>query len=172
MTAFDGPAVGFEFPGLRIGVAEYAEGPTGFTVFQPPNGGPMAVDVRGGSVGVVGDCYGWAHGVCLAGGSLYGLEAAGGVMAELAAQREYTTAFTQFPLVAGAIIDCSSTMVRGCVDRETGQRTHPDQLAGEWARHVFPVESTSSGDAAILNVGENTTLTVVVTNMRLSGRNL
>lgn len=32
-VTLDGPALTFDFPGLRIGVAEYVEGPTGTTVF-------------------------------------------------------------------------------------------------------------------------------------------
>lgn len=74
-TSFDGPALEFDFPGLRIGVAEYDEGPTGCTVFHFPEGATTASDVRGGSVGLTGD-YDRNHAICFAGGSLYGLEAA------------------------------------------------------------------------------------------------
>ena len=49
-TQFEGPALELDFPGLRNGVAEYEEGPTGCTVFHlRPGGGACAVDVRGGS---------------------------------------------------------------------------------------------------------------------------
>ena len=44
------------------------------------------------------------HAICLAGGSLYGLEATAGVAAELLRQRGYATAWTDIPLVSGAII--------------------------------------------------------------------
>src|SRR4051794_7995566 len=76
-TTFDGPALEFDFPALQIGVAEYTEGPTGCTVFAFPAGASVEVDLRGGSPGVLGD-YGFTHAICLAGGSLYGLEAATG----------------------------------------------------------------------------------------------
>ena len=33
VTAFDSPHLDFDFPGLKIGCAEYEEGPTGCTVF-------------------------------------------------------------------------------------------------------------------------------------------
>ncbi len=103
-TEHDGPALRFDFPGLGIGVAEYDEGPTGCTVFQfQPNGAAAATDVRGGSPGQIGG-YEWVHAICLAGGSLYGLEAATGVAAELFAQRGYATSWTEIPLVSGAII--------------------------------------------------------------------
>jgi hypothetical protein len=38
LTEFAGPALTFELEGLEIGVAEYAEGPTGCTVFLLPMG--------------------------------------------------------------------------------------------------------------------------------------
>ena len=44
-----------DFPGLEIGVAEYAEGPTGCTVFHFPRDASMHIDVRGGSPGINGE---------------------------------------------------------------------------------------------------------------------
>jgi L-aminopeptidase/D-esterase-like protein len=99
----EGPVLEFDFPGLEIGVAEYAEGPTGCTVFHFPAGAALSVDIRGGSSSVVGD-YGWTHAICLTGGSIYGLEAVAGVGAELFAQCEYDTAFDKIALTAGAVI--------------------------------------------------------------------
>ena len=94
----------FDFPGLRIGIAEYEEGPTGCTVFHlPPGGAACSVDIRGGSPGTIGN-YEWAHAVCFGGGSLYGLEAACGVAAELMAMRGYTVGWTDVELVLGAIV--------------------------------------------------------------------
>ena len=40
----------FDFPGLRIGVAEYDEGPTGCTVFHFEGGAMLERDVRGKDV--------------------------------------------------------------------------------------------------------------------------
>ena len=56
-TTFDGPALAFDFPGLLIGVAEYDEGPTGCTVlvFPGPGMAMTSLDLRGGSIGYVGD---------------------------------------------------------------------------------------------------------------------
>jgi 6-aminohexanoate-oligomer endohydrolase len=94
----------FDFPGLRVGIAEYEDGPTGCTVFHlPPGGAACSVDVRGGSPGTIGN-YEWAHAVCFAGGSLYGLEAACGVSAELMAIRGYTVGWTDVELTLGAIV--------------------------------------------------------------------
>jgi L-aminopeptidase/D-esterase-like protein len=105
VTEFDGPELRFEFSGLEVGVAEYDEGPTGCTVLLFP-GGPVAcsIDVRGGSPAVSGAGVDLVDAVCLAGGSLYGLEAAAGVAAELLARRGYSTHWLEIPLVAGAII--------------------------------------------------------------------
>jgi L-aminopeptidase/D-esterase-like protein len=93
----------FDFPGLRIGVAEYEEGPTGCTVFHFTGGAMVERDVRGGSPGTFGDLD-WVDAICLAGGSLYGLEACTGVAAELFERRGYDTGWTAIADVTGAII--------------------------------------------------------------------
>jgi 6-aminohexanoate-oligomer endohydrolase len=102
-TEFDGPALELDFPGLSIGVAEYDEGPTGCTVFRFAGGASVERDVRGGSPGTFGE-FDWVDAVCFAGGSLYGLEAATGVAAELFAERDYDTGWMSIAAVAGAII--------------------------------------------------------------------
>src|SRR5689334_4192544 len=76
----------FDFPKMKVGVAEYEEGPTGTTVFYFPEGVMGAADVRGGSTGtlnanVVARGY-ESHmisAVVFSGGSWYGLSAATGV---------------------------------------------------------------------------------------------
>jgi L-aminopeptidase/D-esterase-like protein len=103
-TSFDAPQLAFDFPALRIGVAEYEEGPTGCTVFHFPGGVSTVVDERGGAVGAAGTDYGWHHAICFAGGSLFGLEVIAGVRAELLAQQRYRIDWETIPLVGGAII--------------------------------------------------------------------
>src|SRR5579859_6048133 len=100
-TEFAGPTLTFDLPGLQIGVAEYAEGPTGCTVFSFPGGAATAIDVRGGMVGKTGD-YEWNHAICLAGGSLNGLTAAAGVAEELFVRHDHS--LDRQALVSGAII--------------------------------------------------------------------
>jgi L-aminopeptidase/D-esterase-like protein len=102
-THVNGPTLRFDFPTVRVGIAEYDEGPTGCTVFHFPDGAACETDVRGGSPGTIGG-YEFVHAICLAGGSLYGLEAATGVSAELFAQRGYATGWTDIVQVSGAII--------------------------------------------------------------------
>ena len=101
----DAPLLEFDFPAIRIGVAEYIEGPTGCTVFFFPDGVTGAVDIRGGAPGGLLP-HPWSRydAICFAGGSLYGLEAASGVAAELLAQREYAVSFTTIASVGSAII--------------------------------------------------------------------
>jgi len=94
----------FDFPGLEVGVAEYAEGPTGCTVFHFPKVASMHIDVRGGSPGINGEYLTTINAICFAGGSLYGLEASTGVAAELFAKRGYSTKWMDIALVSGAII--------------------------------------------------------------------
>lgn len=104
-TTFGEPLLTFDFPALEIGVAEYAEGPTGCTVFHFPRGAYAYTDIRGGAPGILlAREYGWIHALCLAGGSLYGLEAATGVSAELFARRGYATGWRDIVVVSGAIL--------------------------------------------------------------------
>ena len=103
VTAFDSPHLDFDFPGLKIGCAEYEEGPTGCTVFAFAGGVETVVDIRGGMVGQVESEYHFHHALCFAGGSLHGLEAVSGVRAALTAM-EKPQSPPPIPLVAGAII--------------------------------------------------------------------
>ncbi|GCE09546.1 P1 family peptidase [Dictyobacter aurantiacus] len=109
-TSFEGPTLPVDFPALHIGVAEYAEGPTGCTVFYFPDGVATAIDARGGLVGKTGD-YERNHAICFAGGSIYGLEAASGVTAAIFEQRasalqtKASVSSKHMALVSGAIIN-------------------------------------------------------------------
>jgi L-aminopeptidase/D-esterase-like protein len=144
-TSFEGPELRFGFPGLEVGVAEYEEGPTGCTVLLFP-GGPVAcsVDVRGGSPAVSGAGIDLVDAVCLAGGSLYGLEAAAGVAAELLARREYRTGWLEIPLVAGAIIfDWGPRDNAVYPDKELGRAAVRTARPG-----VFPLGSRGAGRSA------------------------
>ena len=144
-TSFDGPELRFDFPGLEIGVAEYDEGPTGCTVFHFP-GGPAAcsIDIRGGSPAVSGAGIELVEAVCFAGGSLYGLEAAAGVAAELLARREYRTGWLQIPLVAGAIIfDWGPRDNAVYPDKELGRAALRSAAAGS-----FPLGRRGAGRSA------------------------
>jgi 6-aminohexanoate-oligomer endohydrolase len=143
-TSFDGPELRFDFPGLEIGVAEYDEGPTGCTVFSFSEGAACSVDIRGGSPGVSGAGYDLVHAICLAGGSLYGLEAAAGVAAELLARRGYRTGWLEIPLVAGAIIfDWGPRDNAVYPDKELGRAAWRAARPG-----VFPVGRRGAGRSA------------------------
>lgn len=85
-VSFDGPSLAFDFPALRIGVAEYEEGPTGATVIVFNKPVMAAVDVRGGAPGTLntdllrlGLDAPVVNAITLAGGSAYGLAVATGV---------------------------------------------------------------------------------------------
>jgi 6-aminohexanoate-oligomer endohydrolase len=143
-TSFDGPELRFDFPGLEIGVAEYDEGPTGCTVFSFSEGAACSIDIRGGSPGVSGAGYDLVHAICLAGGSLYGLEAAAGVAAELLARRGYRTGWLEIPLVAGAIIfDWGPRDNAVYPDKELGRAALRAARPG-----VFPVGRRGAGRSA------------------------
>ncbi len=148
-TDWDGPSLAFDFPAFQIGIAEYAEGPTGCTVFHFPAGAACAVDVRGGSPGVFGWDYGWTNAICLTGGSLYGLEATMGVAAELLALRGYNARWTEMPLVSGAVI----------FDYGPRDNTiYPDKAAGRAALKaakpgLFPLGGRGAGCSARVGAG-------------------
>jgi len=143
-TGFDRPELRFEFPGLEIGVAEYEEGPTGCTVFSFPQGAAASIDVRGGSPGITGAGYDLVHGICLAGGSVYGLEATAGVAAELFARRGYRTGWLEIPLVAGAIIfDWGRRDNAVYPDKELGRAALRAARPG-----VFPLGARGAGRSA------------------------
>ena len=101
-----------DVPGIRVGNAEDLELVTGTTVVLPDAPAICAVDHRGGAIGsrdtvamMPGSVGGIAHAVCLSGGSAFGLDAAGGVMHALRAQRiGFELAGAIVPLVPSAII--------------------------------------------------------------------
>lgn len=138
-----GAELKFDFPGLRIGVAEYDEGPTGCTVFHFGKSAQCAVDVRGGSPGLLGS-YPLTDAICFAGGSLYGLEAATGVAATILEEREGDVSWGRVATVCGAII------------YDFGPRTnaiYPDKALGRAAYRaarpgVFPQGRRGAGRSA------------------------
>jgi L-aminopeptidase/D-esterase-like protein len=113
--------VPYDLPELRIGIAEYDEGPTGCTVLHFAQGAACATDIRGGAPGVIGG-YSRTDAVCFAGGSLYGLEAVHGVASELLARRG-TARWGQIAVVSGAIIyDFGPRETLVYPDKELGRR--------------------------------------------------
>ena len=107
----EGPSLRFDFPEMRIGIAEYDEGPTGTTVFYFPKGVKGAVDARGGATGelnatVLMDAYESKkiQGVVFSGGSWYGLSAATGVANGLKEMRAEEGDIDYVAGVVGAII--------------------------------------------------------------------
>jgi L-aminopeptidase/D-esterase-like protein len=142
-TDFDGPVLELDFPGLAIGVAEYDEGPTGCTVFHLAGGATAATDVRGGSPGTIGG-YEGVRAICFAGGSLYGLEAATGVAAELFARAGYEVGWTNVATVSGAIIfDYGRRETSVYPDKELGRAALRAAREG-----VFPLGARGAGRSA------------------------
>jgi L-aminopeptidase/D-esterase-like protein len=96
--------VGYDFDGVFIGTAEYAAGPTGATVVAIPAGARMAIDARGGAVGLTSGYEHHAHAICLAGGSIYGLAAGAGVQDELLRRQGNRVSVDDLRLVSTAVI--------------------------------------------------------------------
>ncbi|MCK2220180.1 P1 family peptidase [Actinomadura sp. ATCC 31491] len=136
-------AVAFDLPGVLVGTAEYAEGPTGCTVVHIPAGARTAVDARGGAVGLSGG-YDFNHAICLAGGSVYGLAAAAGVSDELLARRDNRTRWDDLQLVSGAVIyDFSARDTAVYPDAELGRAALRAAVSGS-----FPVGRCGAGRTA------------------------
>ena len=142
--------------GVLVGHATDLVGLTGCTTVLCPEGAVAGVEVRGWASGVAGldllDPRHLAeriHGVVLAGGSAFGLEATFGVMAHLEAQGiGFPTPAGPVPLVAGAILyDLGLGDPRARPDREMGQRA----AAGATAD---PVAEGSVGAGTGASVGK------------------
>jgi len=149
-----GRVLEFDFPGLEVGVAEYAEGPTGCSVFHFPKVASMHIDVRGGSPGINGEYLTVINAICFAGGSLYGLEASTGVAAELFAKRGYSTKWMDIALVSGAIIfDYGRRENAIYPDKELGRAAVRALRPG-----AFPMGAVGAGCSATAGPGESAEL--------------
>jgi L-aminopeptidase/D-esterase-like protein len=154
VSQLNGRSISFDFPSIRIGIAEYEEGPTGCTVFHFPNEATAAVDIRGGSPSTfTTDNHNLLAGerkldaVCFTGGSVHGLEATTGVTSALLRLKEYSTGW--MPKVVGATI-------YDYVARENA--IYPDKLLGQKAfesalSNVFPLGRQGAGRSAIVGKG-------------------
>ncbi len=105
------PVLEFDFPAVRVGVAEYEDGPTGATVFHFRDPVTAAVDVRGGAPGTINTdalrlSYDtpYVNAVAFAGGSSYGLAAATGVADAIKNRTPNAGDWDKIATVAGAII--------------------------------------------------------------------
>jgi L-aminopeptidase/D-esterase-like protein len=101
----------FDWPMLKIGTGEYAEGPTGVTVFRFARRVLGAVDVRGGGPGTVNTDYlrlGYnapeVDTVVFSGGSWYGLESTTAAATALKDDGERSGNWDNISLSVGAII--------------------------------------------------------------------
>ncbi|KKC26115.1 peptidase S58 DmpA [Sphingomonas sp. SRS2] len=106
-----GKTMKFDWPMLKIGTAEYSEGPTGVTVFRFDHKVLAAVDVRGGGPGTVNTD--WLRlsydtpdldAVVFSGGSWYGLENVTAVGTALKDDGVRTGMWDSIALSVGAII--------------------------------------------------------------------
>ena len=101
-----------DIPGIQIGHAGNREAATGCTVILCPEGATAGVDVRGGAPGTREtdllnpvNYVDKVHGILLAGGSAFGLDAAAGVMQYLEEQGiGFDVGVTKVPIVAGAVL--------------------------------------------------------------------
>lgn len=101
-----------DIPGIKVGNAEDLDGGTGCTVILCAKGAAGGVDVRGGAPGTREtdllnpvNLIDKVHGILLAGGSAFGLDAAAGVMEYLEERNiGYDVGVTKVPIVAGAVI--------------------------------------------------------------------
>lgn len=121
-----------DLPGVRIGHATDDQGLTGCTVLCFPEGAVASHVVRGTATGsrelaalTPAHRVERVHGVCLAGGSAFGLAAASGVMRRLEAEGiGHPTGFGRVPIVAAAVV----------YDLNLGDpRARPDEAMGEAA---------------------------------------
>lgn len=112
-----------DIPGIHIGHAGNQVAATGCTVILCPEGATAGVDVRGGAPGTREtdllnpvNYVDKIHGIILAGGSAFGLDAAAGVMQYLEEQGSgFDVGVTKVPIVAGAVLfdlNCGDYRIR------------------------------------------------------------
>ena len=139
-----------DVPGVLVGHATDLRGLTGCSTVLCPAGAVAAVEIRGWAAGVLGldvldprHLVERIHGVVLAGGSAFGLEAVFGVMAQLEGQGlGFPTQSGPVPLVVGAIL----------YDLGLGDaRARPDRAMGRAA-----AEAAARGPVAEGSVGAGT----------------
>ncbi|MHA1993551.1 MAG: P1 family peptidase [Candidatus Hodarchaeales archaeon] len=145
-TTYREPVLEFDFPGLKIGIGEYEEGPTGCTVFRFDERVNMVSDVRGGSPGVVGEKIESVDAIVFTGGSFLGFESFTGVNAEIVKERHYKVEWETIPLIAGAVI-WDLGMVR------PNNLVHPDKALGRAGyssakENNFPLGNQGAGISA------------------------
>lgn len=142
--------------GLLVGHASDPVGLTGCTAVLYPPGAVAALEVRGGASGILGldlldpdHLVERIHGVVLAGGSAFGLEACFGVMAHLEARGVgFATPGGVVPLVVGAILyDLTLGAAAARPDRAMGARAAAAATAG-------PVPEGSVGAGTGASVGK------------------
>jgi L-aminopeptidase/D-esterase-like protein len=106
----DAPAHQFPFAGVRIGIAEYEDGPTGVTLFHFPERAYAVVDIRGGSPGTgftdaLRMSFGkFVSGIAFCGGSAYGFEAAAGISTALLASGVASNQWGNIAVVPSAVV--------------------------------------------------------------------
>ena len=169
--------VEFDFPGVRVGVAEYADGPTGVTVIEFEGGARTAIDDRGGAVGITGR-YSYNSAIALTGGSVQGLAAASGVTDAIMAERGRKTGFADLVPVSGACIYDFAVRDNAITpDNALGRAAHANAVPGRvpigrvgagvaaCCGKMSPTSTEWAGQgAAFVQVGELKVLAIVVVN--------
>jgi L-aminopeptidase/D-esterase-like protein len=141
-----------EIEGLQVGHAQNLAGPTGVTVIISKTGAAVGVDVRGGAPGTREtdllnpvNLVQEAHGVFLAGGSAFGLDAAAGIMQYLEERGlGFDVQVTRVPIVCGAaLFDLAlgdhrirpdkEMGYQACINAETGDSIQGNVGAGAGA---------------------------------------
>jgi len=135
-----------DIPGFRVGHVSDFEGITGCTAILCEQGAVGGVDIRGSASGTQeidtlspGHVTDQVHGILLAGGSAFGLEAAAGVRRYLASRKVgYAFGGQHVPIVPGAIL----------FDLGIGKSTaHPNVAMGEAAAAAASTEAVQEGCA-------------------------
>ena len=143
-----------DIPGIRVGHVSDYEAITGCTAILCEQGAMGGVDIRGGASGTQeidtlspGHVTDQVHGILLAGGSAFGLEATSGVRRYLASRKVgYAFGGQHIPIVPGAIL----------FDLGIGKSTvHPNVAMGEAAAAASTADAVPEG-----SVGAGTGATI------------
>jgi len=144
-------------PGLRVGHSQDVQALTGCTVLLTPDGAVAAMAVLGSAPGTrqtdslrPGHLVSRIHGLCLTGGSGFGLRACDGVTKVLVEQNVgLTIGEVIVPIVPGAVI----------FDMRVGTATWPDATMGENAtRQALSERGSTSVEQGCVGAGTGATV--------------
>ena len=140
--------INYNFEGIKVSTVQYDEGPVGCTFIFFEKKAQIFIDKRGGARAYLSvesnNNLNFMDGVCIAGGSILGLEATTGIMAETLKQSNYSS----YKKIAGSMIGSHNLKKN---------KIYPDKALGRFAYQNLQYGNISTGNiggAASASIGQ------------------